>query len=179
MNENFEKMHNGELYFPNDKELAKLQMKCLDRLYDFNQTRPTEMAKRQELLKEMFAEIGEGCYIEPPFHANFGGRHVHFGNHVYANFNLTAVDDTHIYVGDHTMIVPVQHADPYRQKLLARCRNGRRSRGFDRRQHRYRCRQHRDEGHSRKRRGSRQSVSRDARNRRTRQRILLQGQENR
>ena len=75
--------------------------------------------------------------------------------------------------------VPVQHADPYRQKLLARCRNGRRSRGFDRRQHRYRCRQHRDEGHSRKRRGSRQSVSRDARNRRTRQRILLQGQENR
>ena len=72
MNEIFEKMHNGELYLPNDKELAKLQMKCLDRLYDFNQTRPTEMAKRQELLKEMFAEIGEGCYIEPPFHANFG-----------------------------------------------------------------------------------------------------------
>lgn len=65
-------MHNGELYLPNDKELAKLQMECLDRLYDFNQTRPTEMAKRQELLKEMFAEIGEGCYIEPPFHANFG-----------------------------------------------------------------------------------------------------------
>ena len=106
MNEIFEKMHNGELYLPNDKELAKLQMKCLDRLYDFNQTRPTEMEKRQELLKEMFAEIGEGCYIEPPFHANFGGRHVHFGNHVYANFNLTAVDDTHIYVGDHTMIGP-------------------------------------------------------------------------
>lgn len=81
-------------------------MECLDRLYDFNRTRPTEMAKRRELLKEMFAEIGEGCYIEPPFHANFGGRHVHFGNHVYANFNLTAVDDTHIYVGDHTMIGP-------------------------------------------------------------------------
>lgn len=63
MNEIFEKMHNGELYLPNDKELAKLQMECLDRLYDFNQTRPTEMAKRRELLKEMFAEIGEGCYL--------------------------------------------------------------------------------------------------------------------
>lgn len=36
MNENFEKMYNGELYLPNDKELAKLQMECLDRLYDFN-----------------------------------------------------------------------------------------------------------------------------------------------
>ena len=54
----------------------------------------------------MFAEIGEGCYIEPPFHANWGGRHIHFGKGVYANFNLTAVDDTHIYVGDYTMIGP-------------------------------------------------------------------------
>lgn len=52
------------------------------RLYDFNATRPKEQEKRQELLKEMFAEIGTDCYIEPPFHANFGGRHVHFGKNV-------------------------------------------------------------------------------------------------
>lgn len=32
--------------------------------------------------------------------------HVHFGKNVYANFNLTLVDDTHIYVGDYTMISP-------------------------------------------------------------------------
>ena len=50
--------------------------------------------------KEMFAEIGEGCYIETPFHANFGGKKVHFGKKVYANFNLTLVDDEAIYVGD-------------------------------------------------------------------------------
>ena len=74
-----EKMHSGELYLPNDEELVKEQTKLLDRLYDFNQTRPTEGEKRERMLKEMFAEIGEGCYIEPPFHANFGGRHVHFG----------------------------------------------------------------------------------------------------
>lgn len=54
----------------------------------------------------MFAEIGEDCYIETPFHANFGGAHVHFGKNVYANFNLTLVDDTHIYVGDYTMFGP-------------------------------------------------------------------------
>ena len=58
------------------------------------------------MLKEMFAEIGEGCYIESPFHANWGGKHCHFGKMVYANFNLTCVDDTHIYVGDYTMIGP-------------------------------------------------------------------------
>lgn len=69
-------------------------------------TRPLEQEKREAMLKEMFAEIGEGCYIEPPLSANWGGKHVHFGKTVYANFNLTMVDDTHIYVGDYTLIGP-------------------------------------------------------------------------
>lgn len=101
-----EKMHSGKLYLPLDEEIVKEQTMCLEKLYDYNATRPLEQEKRAALLKEMFAEIGEGCYIEPPLHANFGGRHVHFGKNVYANFNLTLVDDTHIYVGDNTMIGP-------------------------------------------------------------------------
>lgn len=101
-----DKLHTGEIYLPNDPEIMKEQLKCLDRLYDFNQTRPTELDKREKMLKEMFAEIGERCYIEPPLRTNFGGKHVHFGNDVYANFNLTLVDDTHIYVGDNTMFAP-------------------------------------------------------------------------
>ena len=101
-----ERMHTGDLYLSGDQEIMEWQTKCLDRLYDFNMTRPTEGKKRESMLKEMFAEIGEGCYIEPPFHANFGGAHVHFGKNIYANFNLTLVDDTHIYVGDYTMFGP-------------------------------------------------------------------------
>lgn len=101
-----EKMHTGALYLPGDKALMKEQLQYLDRLYDFNMTRPTELKKREEILQEMFAEIGENCYIEPPLHANFGGHHVHFGKNIYANFNLTLVDDTHIYVGDYTMFGP-------------------------------------------------------------------------
>ncbi len=103
---NIEKIHSGEIYEPGDEEIMEQQMKCLDMLYDFNMTRPTELDKRDEMLKEMFAEIGENCYIEPPLHANWGGKHVHFGKNVYANFNLTLVDDTHIYVGDGTMFGP-------------------------------------------------------------------------
>lgn len=101
-----ERMHTGDLYLPGDEEIVVRQTQCLERLYDFNQTRPSEGEKRQQLMREMFAEVGEGCYIEPPFHANFGGAHVHFGKNVYANFNLTVVDDTHIYVGDGTMFGP-------------------------------------------------------------------------
>lgn len=99
-------MHNQELYITSGEEILGKQRKCLEKLYDFNMTRPSELEKREKMLKDMFCEIGEGCYIEPPFHANFGGKHVHFGKNVYANFNLTLVDDTHIYIGDYTMIGP-------------------------------------------------------------------------
>lgn len=101
-----EKLHTGEIYYPSGDEIMSEQLACLDKLYDFNLTRPTELDKRAEMLKDMFAEIGDDCYIEPPLHSNWGGHHVHFGNSVYANFNLTLVDDTHIYVGDCTMIGP-------------------------------------------------------------------------
>ena len=104
--ENKDRMFTGDLYLPNDATITEEQNACLELLYTFNQTRPSEQEKRNQLLKQMFAEIGENCYIEPPFHANFGGKHVHFGKNVYANFNLTMVDDGHIYVGDSTMFAP-------------------------------------------------------------------------
>lgn len=103
---NFEKIHSGEVYWPSDNEIMDMQLRCMEKQYDYNMTRPLEQEKRAEMLKEMFAEIGDGCYIEPPLHSNWGGHHVHFGKNVYANFNLTLVDDTHIYVGDYTMIGP-------------------------------------------------------------------------
>ncbi len=101
-----ERLHTGEIYLPGDDEILEEQFQCQEKLYDYNQTRPSEGEKRSKLLKEMFAEIGDGCYIEPPLRANWGGHFVHFGKNIYANFNLTLVDDTHIYVGDATMFGP-------------------------------------------------------------------------
>ena len=103
---NRDKLHTGELYLPNDPEVLEEQLGYMELLYEYNQTRPREQERRQALLRELLAEVGEGCWIEPPFHANWGGHHVHFGCMVYANYGLTMVDDTHIYVGDCTMFGP-------------------------------------------------------------------------
>ena len=102
----FDALHSEKPYSTVDETLVREQALCLEKLCDYNATRPLQAEKRAELLKEMFAEIGENCYIEPPLHANWAGKFVHFGKNVYANFNLTLVDDTHIYVGDSTMIGP-------------------------------------------------------------------------
>lgn len=101
-----ERMSSQKLYYCNDEFLLKEQTKYLELLYDFNHTRPGEQAKRNQMLREMFAEIGENCFIEPPLHANWGGKNVHFGNDVYANFNLTLVDDCDIFVGDNVLFGP-------------------------------------------------------------------------
>ncbi len=100
-----ERMKSGKIYFCNDPDLMREQLACLDRLYDFNRTRPSELELRTKLLRELLAEVGENCYVEPPLHANWG-CHTHFGNNVYANFNLTLVDDTDIFVGDSVMFGP-------------------------------------------------------------------------
>lgn len=101
-----ERMEAGLVYDPRNKDLMAEQQMRLEKMYDFNMTRPSEGEKRQRLMKEMLGSMGEGCYIEPPFRANWGGKNLHFGNHVYANFNLTCVDDAEIFVGDHVMFAP-------------------------------------------------------------------------
>lgn len=101
-----ERMHTGELYLPNDRQILAEQIKCLARLKRFNKISPRRFLTRQRLMKKMFAEVGENCYIESPFYSNFGCRHIHFGKNIYCNFGTTMVDDTHIYVGDYTMFGP-------------------------------------------------------------------------
>ena len=81
-----DKLHTGELYLPNDESILAEQFGYVDRMYDYNMTRPTEFEKRVKLLKELFAEIGEGTYIEPPFYANWGGHHVHLGKKCICKF---------------------------------------------------------------------------------------------
>lgn len=101
-----ERMLKGLVYNPGDPQILAEQFDCLELLYDYNHTRPHDTEKRQNLLKKMFAEIGEGCYFEPPLHSNFGCKHVHAGKNVYGNFGVTFVDDTDIYIGDYVMLAP-------------------------------------------------------------------------
>jgi galactoside O-acetyltransferase len=103
---NKDRMGNGLPYRCDDPDIMEEQLIYAETLYDYNMTRPSEHDKKRQLLKKMFAEIGDDCYIEPPLHANWGCRNVHFGRGVYCNFNLTLVDDTDIYVGDDCMIGP-------------------------------------------------------------------------
>ena len=102
----YEKMVKGLIYNPGDEEIVRDQVQYQDKLWEFNQLKPSQYGEKMKYMKEMFAECGDDCYIELPFRANWGGRHVHFGSGIYANFNLTIVDDGHVFVGDKVMFGP-------------------------------------------------------------------------
>ena len=101
-----EKIHSGEIYQPNDPTIMEEQLAYLDLMDEYNNTPRRLMEKRAQMLPKLFAEVGENCYIESPYFANWGGHHVHLGSNVYANAGLKLVDDTHIYIGDCTMLGP-------------------------------------------------------------------------
>ena len=102
----YERMLAGLIYDPADPQIMSEQAAFADRLWAFNQLRPSDTAEKERYMREVFAACGQGCYIELPFRASWGGRHVRFGNRVYANFNLTLVDDGGIFVGDDVLLGP-------------------------------------------------------------------------
>lgn len=81
------------------------------------------LAKKNRILQELFAEAGENAYIQAPYYAMWGGKHVHLGKNVYINFNCTLVDDADIFIGEGTMIAPnvtiISASHPISPKLRA------------------------------------------------------------
>ena len=67
----YDLLHGQQIYYPSSEEIMRQQAQCLEKQYDYNATRPSEGEKRAALLQEMFAEVGENCYIEPPLHSNW------------------------------------------------------------------------------------------------------------
>lgn len=103
---NKERKEHGLVYRYDDPALMDRQFEYQEILYEFNHSHPTELQKRQELMQKMFASIGSGCRIETPVNSNWGCKHVHMGNNIYCNSNVTFVDDEEIFIGDDTMIAP-------------------------------------------------------------------------
>ncbi len=103
---NRERMEAGLIYDPGEPALMNEQFDCMAAMAAYNATRPDEQEKRRQLLPQMLADVGPDSYIEAPFYANWGGKHVHVGRQFYANFHLTVVDDGEVFIGDRVMIGP-------------------------------------------------------------------------
>ncbi len=79
---NLERKNAGLIYDPSDEEIATLQRSALQKMDEFNRTASNELELRQKILSEMLGSVGKNCYIEPPFHGNWGGKNLFLGDNL-------------------------------------------------------------------------------------------------
>ncbi|HEY5500608.1 MAG TPA: maltose acetyltransferase domain-containing protein, partial [Candidatus Humimicrobiaceae bacterium] len=66
-----EKMLASELYDSGDEELINEFYHASDLTYEFNNTRPSEKAKREDIIKQLINAKGS-FLIEAPFNCDYG-----------------------------------------------------------------------------------------------------------
>lgn len=85
--------------------LARERRRTMDLVDDFNGSRLSEAGRRDEIVRELFAHVGRGVWLEPTLRVAYGNR-ASFGDDVFVNFGLTLVNDVDVVVGDRVMIAP-------------------------------------------------------------------------
>lgn len=100
-----ERMLAGLVYKVMDPELRKEHHQAKERTRRLNATLETEEDLRRQLVQEIFGAAGEGAYIEPPFHCDYG-IHTTVGKNFYANYNCMILDTAAVTIGDNVMLAP-------------------------------------------------------------------------
>lgn len=101
-----EKRDKGLIYNPNyDKELLNEMIKTKDLCFEFNNTRPIDLEKRDKLLSKIIGKLGENARIEPYFWCDYG-YNIELGKNFYSNHNLVILDAAKVIIGDNVFIAP-------------------------------------------------------------------------
>ena len=98
-----DKMLNGEIYDPADKELRRAREKARRLCRQFNNSTETEKKLRTKLLKELFETENSSIWIEPPFQCDYGFN-IQFGEKVFLNFNCVILDTVEVSIGNNVWI---------------------------------------------------------------------------
>lgn len=100
-----QKMLAGELYVATGEELAADARRVAEWMDRYNASIAATQKDHPALLREMLAEVGEGAYVRPPFHCDYG-YNISLGKGVFLNFNCVILDVVKVTIGDRTQIGP-------------------------------------------------------------------------
>lgn len=102
----FEKMLKQEWYDANsDDRLIELRRAVQDLCFEYNQTIPSNLKRRNELLENILGEVPENVELVPPIWVDYG-KYIKLGKNVFVNANSYFMDGNMITVGDNTFIGP-------------------------------------------------------------------------
>lgn len=100
-----EKMLDGELYDPLDKQLTDERIRTRLLIKELNDTREDQTEERAHILQELIPYAGEGLWLQPPFYCDYGSNMI-IGENVFFNFNCVVLDVTYVKIGSRTLFGP-------------------------------------------------------------------------
>jgi maltose O-acetyltransferase len=100
-----QKMLAGEYYNAGEAEIQADQAAAREWMERYNLSTGLANTQRQDMLKERFAEVGEGAFIRPPFHCDYGSN-IKIGRGAFMNFGCVILDVVEVEIGDMTQIGP-------------------------------------------------------------------------
>lgn len=101
-----EKMLAGKIYDANyDQELIDARADAKELCYDFNHARPSQEAKRQDIIRQLLGKTGKEFEITGPFYCDYGFN-IEIGENFYANHNLVILDGAKVTFGDNVFVAP-------------------------------------------------------------------------
>ncbi len=100
-----QKMLAGKLYVATGEELAADARRAAEWMDRYNASIARTQRDHAALLRELLAEVGEGAYVRPPFHCDYG-YNIRLGKGVFLNFNCVILDVVAVTIGDGTQIGP-------------------------------------------------------------------------
>ena len=101
-----EKCLAGILYDANyDQDLLHERDICKDVCFEYNNTKPTELHTKKELLRGLFGKTDGDFTIQAPFWCDYG-YNIELGKNFYANHNLVILDGAKVSFGNDVFVAP-------------------------------------------------------------------------
>ena len=100
-----EKMKAGQLYDYSDPEIYAAHVRAVELCDEYNETKRTETARREEILRELFGKLGKNPVVEKNIRVDYGFN-MHAGDNFFANYDCVFLDCAPITFGDNIFIAP-------------------------------------------------------------------------
>jgi maltose O-acetyltransferase len=101
----WQKMVSGAIYDAAHPTLIEKLVATREKIYEFNQLRPSQIQEQRAILRELLGTCGEVILINQPFRCDYGCN-IHVGERFFANFNFTVLDEAPVTIGNDAFIGP-------------------------------------------------------------------------
>lgn len=99
------KLKAGQQYRIADPEVVAAHIRAVDLCDEYNATKRTQTARREEILRELFGSLGANPVVEKNMRVDYG-FHLHAGDNFFANYDCVFLDCAPITFGDNVFIGP-------------------------------------------------------------------------